>query len=47
MGRIQLKQVTKKFGDVEVIPPLDLTIRMASFVSSSARRAAVNPPCCV
>jgi len=26
MGRIQLKQVQKKFGDVEVIPPLDLTI---------------------
>ncbi|SLN36277.1 Maltose/maltodextrin import ATP-binding protein MalK [Pseudoruegeria aquimaris] len=31
MGRIQLKQVTKKFGDVEVIPPLDLTIEDGEF----------------
>ncbi|MCT8161945.1 ABC transporter ATP-binding protein [Pseudoruegeria sp. SHC-113] len=31
MGRIQLKQVTKKFGDVEVIPPLDLTIQDGEF----------------
>ena len=26
MGRITLDQVTKSFGDVNVIPPLDLTI---------------------
>ena len=32
MGRIQLKQVQKKFGDVEVIPPLDLTIDEGEFV---------------
>ena len=32
MGRIQLKQVQKKFGDVEVIPPLDLTIEEGEFV---------------
>lgn len=31
MGRIQLKSVTKKFGDVEVIPPLDLTIEDGEF----------------
>ncbi|SMO89337.1 ABC transporter ATP-binding protein [Ruegeria faecimaris] len=31
MGRIQLKSVTKKFGDVEVIPPLDLTIQDGEF----------------
>ncbi|MDA7428328.1 ABC transporter ATP-binding protein [Primorskyibacter aestuariivivens] len=31
MGRIQLKQVTKSFGDVEVIPPLDLTIEDGEF----------------
>ncbi|SDZ57599.1 sorbitol ABC transporter ATP-binding protein /mannitol ABC transporter ATP-binding protein [Jannaschia faecimaris] len=31
MGRIQLSQVTKKFGDVEVIPPLDLTIEDGEF----------------
>ena len=31
MGQIQLKQVTKKFGDVEVISPLDLTIQDGEF----------------
>ena len=31
MGRIQLEQVTKRFGDVEVIPPLDLTIEDGEF----------------
>ncbi len=32
MGRIQLKRVQKKFGDVEVIPPLDLEIDDGEFV---------------
>lgn len=32
MGRIQLKQVQKKFGETEVIPPLDLTIEEGEFV---------------
>lgn len=32
MGRIQLKQVQKKFGDVEIIPPLDLEINDGEFV---------------
>jgi multiple sugar transport system ATP-binding protein len=31
MGRIVLNQVSKKFGDVEVIPPLDLTIEDGEF----------------
>ncbi|MEL7299244.1 MAG: ABC transporter ATP-binding protein [Pseudomonadota bacterium] len=31
MGQIQLNQVTKSFGDVEVIPPLDLTIEDGEF----------------
>ncbi len=31
MGQIQLKQVTKSFGDVQVIPPLDLTIHDSEF----------------
>ena len=31
MGRIVLEQVTKRFGDVEVIPPLDLTIEDGEF----------------
>jgi ABC-type sugar transport system ATPase subunit len=31
MGRIVLEQVTKKYGDVEVIPPLDLTIQDGEF----------------
>ena len=32
MGRIKLNQVQKKFGDVEVIPPLDLEIDEGEFV---------------
>lgn len=32
MGRIQLKQVKKAFGDVVVIPPLDLEIEDGEFV---------------
>ncbi|KAA9009446.1 ABC transporter ATP-binding protein [Histidinibacterium aquaticum] len=32
MGRITLERVQKKFGDVEVIPPLDLTIEDGEFV---------------
>ncbi|QDY71111.1 ABC transporter ATP-binding protein [Qingshengfaniella alkalisoli] len=32
MGRITLKQITKKFGDKEVIPPLDLQINDGEFV---------------
>jgi multiple sugar transport system ATP-binding protein len=31
MGRIQLKSVTKSFGDVQVIPSLDLTIEDGEF----------------
>jgi multiple sugar transport system ATP-binding protein len=31
MGRIQLKEVTKSFGDVQVIPPLNLTIEDGEF----------------
>ena len=32
MGKIQLKSVRKAFGDIEVIPPLDLTINEGEFV---------------
>lgn len=32
MGQITLKQVTKSFGDVEVIKPIDLTIEDGEFV---------------
>ncbi len=32
MGRIQLKKVEKSFGDVQVIPPLDLEIEDGEFV---------------
>lgn len=32
MKQIQLKQVSKRFGDVEVIPPLDLQIEDGEFV---------------
>ncbi len=32
MGNITLKQVTKSFGDVQVIPPLDLEINDGEFV---------------
>ena len=32
MGRITLEKVRKAFGEVEVIPPLDLTIEEGEFV---------------
>ena len=32
MGRIALNKVTKSFGDVQVIPPLDLGIDDGEFV---------------
>ncbi|HIC79417.1 MAG TPA: ABC transporter ATP-binding protein, partial [Kiloniellaceae bacterium] len=32
MGQITLNQVTKTFGDVNVIPPLDLEINDGEFV---------------
>jgi len=32
MGQIELRQVSKSFGETEVIPPLDLTIRDGEFV---------------
>ncbi|TWI87112.1 sorbitol ABC transporter ATP-binding protein/mannitol ABC transporter ATP-binding protein [Roseibium hamelinense] len=32
MGQITLNQITKRFGDVEVIPPLDLEINDGEFV---------------
>ena len=32
MGQIELKGVTKRFGDAEVIPPLDLSIAEGEFV---------------
>jgi multiple sugar transport system ATP-binding protein len=32
MGQITLNKVTKRFGDIEVIPPLDLTINEGEFV---------------
>ena len=31
MGHIKLNQVTKSFGDTQVIPPLDLTIQDGEF----------------
>lgn len=31
MGQIQLKQVTKSYGEIQVIPPLDLTIEDGEF----------------
>ena len=32
MGQIEMKRVAKTFGDIEVIPPLDLTINDGEFV---------------
>ena len=46
MGQIELKQVTKSFGDTQVIPPLDLIIKDGEFTFSLAPLAAENPPCC-
>jgi multiple sugar transport system ATP-binding protein len=46
MGKIELTKVRKSFGDVDVIPGLDLTIEDGEFASSSAPRAAASPPFC-
>jgi ABC-type sugar transport system ATPase subunit len=46
MGQITLKQVTKSFGDVEVIPPLDLTIEDGEFASLSVLPAAASQRFC-
>ena len=46
MKQIQLQKVSKRFGDVEVIPPLDLEIETGEFVVFVGRLAVVNPPCC-
>ena len=34
MGRITLDKVTKSFGEVNVIPPLDLTIMLKSWMTT-------------
>jgi multiple sugar transport system ATP-binding protein len=46
MGQITLSGVTKRFGDAEVIPPLDLDIGDGEFVVFVGPRAAASPPCC-
>ena len=48
MGQITLSKVTKRFGEIEVIPPLDLTINEGEFVvfvGPSGRRVAGNRHC--
>ena len=45
MGQIELKDIRKSFGGVEVIKGIDLQIDEGES-SLSAPRAVANPPCC-
>ena len=44
MGYIELKQVTKNFGDLQVIKPLDLEIKDGEFTVFVGLLVAGNPP---
>jgi hypothetical protein len=46
MSGLELNDVIKRYGATQVIHGVDLTSRMASSASSSARRAAGNPRSC-
>lgn len=46
MGQITLEKVTKRFGSVDVIRPLDLVIGEGEFTVFVGRRAAASPPSC-
>ena len=46
MAGVSIRQVVKRFGDVEVIHGIDLDIRDGEFVVLSAHPAAANRPCC-
>ena len=49
MGQISLKNITKSFGNLEVIPPLNLTVEDGEFIvfvgSSGCGQVAENPHC--
>ena len=46
MGQIVLSKVRKAFGEVEVIPGIDLQIDDGEFVVFVGPRAAASPRCC-
>ena len=46
MATVDFKNVSKRFGAVEVIKGVDLESPRASSWCSSARPAAASPPCC-
>ncbi len=46
MAEVNLKNVKKSFGPVDVIKGVDLTIPDGDFAFSSDRLAAASPRCC-
>ena len=46
MGQITLEKVSKSFGDMEVIPPLDLTIEDGEFAVFVVRQAVASQRFC-
>lgn len=47
MASVQLRNVTKAWGDVVVSKDINLEIQDGEFVVFVDRRAAANPPCYV
>ena len=46
MASVEVRSVVKRFGAVEVLHGIDVTIEDRSFVVLVGRPAAANPPCC-
>lgn len=47
MASVELRNVTKAWGDVVVSKDINLDIQEGEFVVFVGRQAAVNPRCCV
>ena len=47
MASVQLRNVTKAWGDVVVSKDINLEIQDGEFVVFVGHQAAANPPCCV
>jgi ABC-type sugar transport system ATPase subunit len=46
MASVELQNITKRYGALEVIKGLDLSIDNGSFTALLGPRAAASPRCC-